>query len=255
MDYDSELRLHNEVLRRACAIRADERVLDIGCGTGQTTRDAARAAPDGSVLGIDTSAAMITRARELARTEGLDNVVFERGDAQVWPLPPQHFDVAISRFGTMFFADPVAAFGNIRQALKAGGRLVMMVWQSADVNEWSVAIQQCLAPGNRSQTAAADIPDPFTLADPAAVEQLLAAAGFAGTTFSDVREPVYYGASVEAALEWIGGFLCTREVLQQLDAAGAERALGRLRESLATHQRAQGVWFDSRAWIVSAHRP
>lgn len=155
----------------------------------------------------------------------------------------------------MFFADPVAAFGNIRQALKAGGRLVMMVWQSAEANEWSVAIQQCLAPGTRPPTAPAGASDAFSLADPRAVERLLAAAGFAGTTFGDVQEPVYYGASVEAALDWIDGFLCTRDVLQRLDAAGADRARERLREMLAKHQRAQGIWFDSRAWIVSAHRP
>lgn len=255
MDYDAELRLLNEVLRRACAIRPDERVLDIGCGTGQTTRDAARAAPEGSALGIDTSAAMIARARDLARTEGPGNVRFDLGDAQTWPFPSQHFDVAISRFGTMFFADPVAAFGNVRQALKAGGRLVMMVWQSAEANEWSVAIQRCLAPGTRPPTASAGASDPFSLADPGAVERLLAEAGFAGTTFGDAQEPVYYGASVEAALDWIGGFLCTRDILQRLDAAGAERACERLREMLAKHQRAQGIWFDSRAWIVSAHRP
>lgn len=255
MDYDSELRLHNEVLRRACAIHPNEKVLDIGCGAGQTTRDAARAAPDGSALGIDTSAAMIARARDLARTEALGNARFELGDAQTWPFPSQHFDVAISRFGTMFFADPVAAFGNIRQALKAGGRLVMMVWQSAAVNEWSVATQQCLAPGNSPASVFAGAFDPFSFADPSAVERLLAAAGFAEATFADVDEPVYYGASVEAALDWIGGFMCTRDILQRLDAAGAERALARLREMLAKHQRAQGVWFDSRAWIVTAHRP
>jgi SAM-dependent methyltransferase len=255
MDYDAELRLHHEVLRQSCAIGPDERVLDIGCGTGQTTRDAARAAPAGHALGIDTSAAMIARARELARTEGPDNARFERGDAQTWRFQQPHFDVAISRFGTMFFADPLAAFGNIREGLKAGGRLVMMVWQSSTANEWSVAIQQALAPGSRPPTAAAVAPDPFSLADPGAVEPILAAAGFAGTAFRDVHVPVYYGPSVEAALDWIGGFLCTRDILRRLDAAGAERALGRLRETLAQHQRDQGVWFDSRAWIVTAHRP
>jgi SAM-dependent methyltransferase len=255
MDYDSELRLHNGVLSRACAIRREERVLDIGCGTGQTTRDAARAASAGSALGIDTSAAMIARARELARTEGLGNARFELGDAQTWHFPGQHFDVAISRFGTMFFADPAAAFGNVHKALKAGGRLAMMVWQSPEANEWSVAIQQCLAPGNGPPVAPAGVPDPFSLADPGSVGRLLAAAGFAGTTFRDVHEPVYYGASVEAALDWIRGFMCTQDVLRRLDAAGAERALGRLREMLAKHQRADGVWFDSRAWIVLADRP
>jgi len=255
MDYDSELRLHNEVLRRACAIRRDERILDIGCGTGQTTRAAARAAPHGKALGIDISAAMIARARDLARTEGPGNVRFECGDAQTWRFPSQQFDVAISRFGTMFFADPVAAFGNVRNGLKAGGRLVMMVWQNAAANEWSLAIQQSLALGAGLPTAPTGAPDPFSLADTSTVGRLLAVAGFAGTTFQDVHEPVYYGASVDAALEWIGGFLCTQDMLRRLDTASTERALGRLRETLAKHQRAEGVWFDSRAWIVTAHRP
>ena len=136
MDYDAELRLHNEVLRTACAILAQEHVLDIGCGTGQTTRDAARAAPSGSALGIDTSSAMIDRARELAAAEGVTNVRFAHDDAQAHRFTPQRFDVAISRFGTMFFADPVLAFRNIRGALQGGGRLVMMVWQSHESNEW-----------------------------------------------------------------------------------------------------------------------
>lgn len=255
MDYDLELRLHNEVLRRACAIRRDDCVLDIGCGAGQTTRDAARAAAAGSALGIDTSSAMIARARELAEAEGLGNVRFEAGDAQTWRFPPQHFDVAISRFGTMFFADPEAAFGNIRGALKPGGRLVMMVWQDREANEWSVAIRDCLAAEERSPAAAARTPDAFSLADPAAVERLLAAAGFADATFGDVREPVYYGASVEDALGWIGGFLCTKDLLGRVDAAAADRVLDRLRATLAKHLRDDGVWFDARAWIVTARCP
>jgi len=242
MDYDAELRLHAEVLRRACAILASEHVLDIGCGTGQTTRDAGRAASAGSALGIDTSAPMIARARELAAAEHLRNVRFEHDDAQLHPFPAQSFDVAISRFGTMFFADPVAAFRNIRAALKDNGRLVMMVWQSHESNEWSVAIQQ--GPARPS--------DAFSLADPAAVAAILEAAGFAQTKFQDVREPVYYGDSVEAAFEWVGRFQVTRELLQSLDVVAAERARERLRKTLANHRREQGVWFDSRAWIVTA---
>jgi len=253
MDYDAEMSLLNEALRRACAIRPGEHVLDIGCGTGLTTREAARAAANGSALGIDTSAAMITSARELARAEGLGNIRFECGDAQSWRFPSQQFDVAISRFGTMFFADPVAAFGNIREALKAGARLVMIVWQSAAANEWLVAIEQALTPGKRLAPSA-DVPDPFSLADPAAVERIFAAAGFAQTEFSEVHEPVYYGASVDAALDWIRGFLCTREILRRLDAADARDTLDRLRAMLAKHERAQGVWFDSRAWLVTARR-
>ena len=106
IDYDAELRLHNTALRRALALDPDDHVLDIGCGAGQTTRDAARIASEGTAVGIDPSAPMIHRARELTEAEGLPNVTFVHGDAQVHPFPPGRFDVAISRFGTMFFGDP-----------------------------------------------------------------------------------------------------------------------------------------------------
>src|SRR5690242_1031899 len=120
MDYDTELRRYQDALRRAWDIRPGDRVLDIGCGAGQTTRDAARLAS--SVLGVDALAPAIERARRLA--EDLPNVRFELGDAQVHGFAPADFDVAISRFGTMFFADPVAAFTNIGRALRPAGRLV-----------------------------------------------------------------------------------------------------------------------------------
>jgi len=127
--FDAEPRPHNERLRAAAGIAPRDRVLDVGCGTGQTTRDAARAATDGSALGIDLSAQMLEHARRIAAEEGLANVSFLQADAQVYQFPVASFDVAISRFGTMFFADPVAAFGNVGHALRPGGRLVLMVWQ------------------------------------------------------------------------------------------------------------------------------
>jgi SAM-dependent methyltransferase len=242
VDYDAELQLHNHAFRHACAILAHERVLDIGCGAGQTTRDAARTAAAGSAVGIDVSAPAIACARELAAAEGVRNVRFEQGDAQAHPFAPRGFDVAISRFGTMFFADPIAAFHNIRGALAADGRLVMMVWQALEANEWSLAIQ-----GDHAQSSAA-----FSLAAPSAAERILDAAGFAHATFQDVHEAVYYGDSVEAALDWIGQFQTTREALRSLDAASAEHERARLRGIVAQHHRDDGVWFDSRAWIISA---
>jgi SAM-dependent methyltransferase len=117
-------RRHDEVLRRAVGVQLRDHVLDIGCGTGQTTRQAARTARAGSAFGVDVSAPAIKRARELARTEGLRNVTFEHADAQVHGFPPARFDLAMSRFGTMFFDDPVAAFANIGRALRPAGRLV-----------------------------------------------------------------------------------------------------------------------------------
>jgi SAM-dependent methyltransferase len=254
VDYDAELRLHDEILRRTYGIRADDRVLDIGCGTGRTTRDAARSAAQGSALGVDLSAPMIERARELARAERVHNVAFEQGDAQVHRFPEGAFDLAISRFGTMFFDDPIAAFANVAVALRPAGRLVMMVWQAHERNEWNVAIERALAPEG-SPVPAPDGREPFSLGDQDTVEAILGAAGFGEATFTDVHQPVYYGPDVAAALEWVGGFTSTRESLTRLDAAAAEQALERLREALAAHAGEGGVWFDSRAWIIEARRP
>ena len=254
VDYDAELRLHDEVLRRTYNLRADDRVLDIGCGTGRTTRDAARSAGKGSALGVDISASMIERARELAWAESVHNVAFEQGDAQVHQFPKDSFDLAISRFGTMFFDDPDAAFTNIAVALRSAGRLVMMVWQEHEHNEWSVVIERALG-REGSPVPVPEAREPFSLADQDTVEAILGAAGFGAATFTDVHEPVYYGPDVAAALEWVGGFSSTRELLMRLGAADAERALERLREALAVHASDRGVWFGSRAWIVEVRRP
>jgi SAM-dependent methyltransferase len=254
VDYDAELRLYNEVLRRACGVRRHDQVLDIGCGTGQTTREAARMATAGSALGVDLSAPMIDRARELAQAQGLGNVIFERADAQVHRFPPEQFDLAISRFGTMFFDDPAAAFANIGRALRPAGRLVMMVWQGHERNEWDVAIHRSLEGFEGAVAVAPAGPDPFSLAKPTTVEEILAATGFAEVAFTDVHEPVYYGADVAAALDWVRGFTCTNDMLKRLDPVAAERALERLRETLAAHAGGDGIWFDSRAWIVTARR-
>jgi SAM-dependent methyltransferase len=252
--YDAELQRHNEVLRQSVGVQLHDHVLDIGCGTGQSTRQAARTARAGSALGVDISAPAIKRAHELARAEGLRNVTFEYADAQVHRFPPEQFDLAISRFGTMFFVDPVAAFANIGRALRPAGRLVMMVWQARERNEWDVAIHQSLEAAEGPVAGASGGPDPFSLADPPAVKEILQAAGFAGLAFTDVHEPVYYGPDLTAALDWVHGFTCISAVLNRLDPAAATRADERLRRALAAHLGDDGVWFNSRAWIITAHR-
>ena len=252
--YDAELRRYDEVLRRAFGVQSGDCVLDVGCGTGQTTRRAARAARAGSALGVDIAAPAIARARELARAAGLRNIAFKHADAQVHRFPQERFDLAVSRFGTMFFADPRAAFANIRRALRPAGRLVMIVWQASERNDWEVAIRQALAGPDGAAATVSGGPDPFSLADPAAVQETLEAAGFASAAFTDVGEPVYYGPDVAVALDWVSGFTSTSNALNQLDPDAAARAAGRLRETLAAHLREDGVWFDSRAWIVTARR-
>jgi SAM-dependent methyltransferase len=250
-DYDAELRRHNEHFRAAARVGSGDRVLDIGCGTGQTTREAARAAAPGSVIGIDVSARMLERARQLSADQGLSNITYQQADAQVCPFPPAHFDVCISRFGTMFFADPVAAFTNIGQALRPDGRLVLLIWQERDRNEWAAAI----SPGRTTASPSPSRgPDPFSLADPTATEAILAAAGFTDVHFTDVHEPVYYGPDVPTAFDAVLHQLGFNDQLADLDAATAEQARTRLRDTLTAHHTGDGVYFDSWAWIVTARR-
>lgn len=252
--FDAEARPHNERFRAATAVNPRDRVLDIGCGTGQSTRDAARAAAAGSALGIDLSAQMLEHARRISREEGLANVGFEQADAQVHTFPAGGFDIAISRFGSMFFDDPVAAFGNIGHALRPGGRLVLMVWQARERNAWSTKIREALA-GDAEPPPPATGPSPFSLGDPAVASGILTAAGFAEIGFTDVHEPVYYGPDAGVALGVVSGLRSTRDLLADMDAGQAEKALERLRATLAAHQTSDGVLFDSRTWIIAARRP
>ena len=244
--YDSELRAHNERLRSAAGIRSGDRVLDVGCGAGLTTREAAQAAAPGDVLGIDVAAAALERARELTAAEGLANVTYELADAQTHPFEPASFDVAISRFGVMFFSDSVAAFGNIARTLRPDGRLVVIVWQRYRDNEWVVAIEEAVG------STAPEYAGAFSLGDPNATTRILERAGFADVALEGVDEPVFYGPDVGDALEWVTGFSDVREALAAMTSDARDDAIERLRATLAAHRTADGVTFDSRAWLVSA---
>lgn len=253
---DEEAGTLQPLLRAATAIQAGERVLDVGCGTGQSTRDAGRAAAPGPVLGVDLSAGMLDRARELTAGAGLDNVRYEQADAQVHRFEPESFDLAMSRFGVMFFGDPVAAFGNIGRALRPGGRLVVMVWQSRERNEWATAIREALtAEAAATSDVQAAVDSPFSLADPSTVTGILEAAGFADVALQDVNEPNDLGPDAQSAYEFVRGLWSTGTLLERLTPAQAERACDRLRAVMAAHDTGQGVLFDSRVWIVSARRP
>jgi SAM-dependent methyltransferase len=248
-NYDAELRRLNDRFCATTGIRRTECVLDIGCGAGQSSR----AAVAGKVLGVDISEHLLDRALERTAAEGLHNVAYELGDAQVHPFVPKQFDVVISRFGTMFFADPVAAFSNIARAARPGARLVMLVWQSQHRNEWATAIDAALSPGKPTPGPAHGA-NPFSLAQPAEVESILGAAGFSDVGFEDVHEPVFYGPDAESAYEIVCSMSMTRDVLSRLGTSEARSARSRLRRLLADHETSQGVAFDSRAWLVTAKR-
>ncbi|WP_432285538.1 class I SAM-dependent methyltransferase [Aminobacter sp. BA135] len=245
--YDAELARHHRRLLPAARIGMFDRVLDIGCGAGQTTREAARATR-AKAVGIDISAGMLEIARQRSAEAGLRNVAFELGDAQKHDFPAAGFDLSISRFGVMFFADPVAAFANIARAMRPGARLAWMVWQSQERNPWSGAIRQALAPGAAVVT---DAGKAFSLGDPAIATELLNTAGFGSIDFAEVREPVFYGSDVDTALDALAGLYMVKDTLARSDEP-PEMPLQRLRNLLEAHMTADGVLFDSRAWIISA---
>lgn len=259
IDYDTELQLHHQFLQKAHGIKHTDHVVDIGCGEGLTTRDAARLASSGSAFGIDISADMITEARSKSAADGITNITFEEGDAEVYPFAPGSFDVAISRFGTMFFADPAAAFVNIARSLRAGGRLAMLVWQSYNRNEWAMSIDHALNVHSAGHPRTAGTSDPFSLGDPAVLTQILADAGFQDCTLVDVDAPVYYGSNPDAALGFVSQFADVKERLfgDEPDPGfkhDASVARERLRSLMAEHDTGRGVWFDSRSWLVTAQR-
>jgi ubiquinone/menaquinone biosynthesis C-methylase UbiE len=247
-DYDAELQRYRPLFRDACQVGPGDAVLDIGCGAGQSTLDAARAAVGGTVLGMDLSGPALAAARARNRREGLHNVTFAEADAQRHPFPANHFDLAISRFGTMFFADPVEAFTNIGRAVRPAGRLVMLVWQAIEHQEWVTTIHRGLGADVTRPVAA----DPFSLADPDTVRGILDAAGFTAVRLADLREPLYYGPDATSARDAVLGLRMATELLAGHADADRPRALERLRSALAAHETDRGVWFDSRAWLVTA---
>jgi SAM-dependent methyltransferase len=244
-------RYHDRFLA-AAAIDASANVLDIGCGSGQTTRDAARCATAGSVLGVDLSSHMLKLARELAEREHVANVTFDQADAQVHPFPDECFDIAISRHGAMFFGDALAAFTNIARAMRPGGRLVLLSWQPLRCNEWLSAFRAAFAAGRELPTPSPDAPGPFSLSDPGHVRGLLTSAGFVDVRLQGLSEPMYFGRDVDDACRFITGNFGA--MINDLDADTRARALDSLRTSLADHQADRGVYYDSAAWLVEARR-
>ena len=238
--------------RQALAPQPGERVLDIGCGAGQTTLElAAAVAPAGAVLGVDISQPLL----ELARRRGADvaGVSFQEADAQTFDFEPASFDAAFSRFGVMFFADPVAAFHNIARALKPGGRLAFVCWRTPQENVFmslplAAAASRLPPPATPAPPPATQ--GPFAFADPDHVRDILGRAGFTGVELTPHDQKIGSGdleTTLEIALQIgpLGAML--REFPDRREAV-----VGAVREALAPHETADGVLLDSACWIVTA---
>jgi SAM-dependent methyltransferase len=238
----------------AVPVARDARVLDVGCGTGRSSRDVARLASDGEVLGVDLSRPMLAHAREAAREEGLANVTFVHADAQTHPFDPGTYDLAISLYGAMFFDDPVAAFANIGHALRPGGRLALMAWRELRHNEWLLAVRDALAAGRVLPTPPAGLPGPFGLADAEHVRRVLTEAGYGDVGVEQVDEPVDFGADAEEAYAFVSDLGITRGLLGDLDDETRAKAMEGLRRVVDEHATPDGVLFGSSSWLVTAER-
>jgi SAM-dependent methyltransferase len=253
--YDAAIVRFHPAFMAAAAIAPADRVLDIGCGTGETTLEAARSAVDGHALGIDLSSQMVDVARRAAIMAGVSNARFVTGDAQVHPFEPAGYDAAISRTGAMFFGAPRDAFANIARSLRPGGRLALLVWQGIDANEWLREISAVVAAGGELPFPTSGGPGPTSLGDPSEVRAVLTAAGFHDVVLEGVRAPMMFGADADEA----STFLWSRAG-HQLAAAGADergrrRAAEVLRDSVERHATHEGVLYDAAAWLVRARRP
>ncbi|MFB7512389.1 class I SAM-dependent methyltransferase [Streptomyces sp. NPDC056144] len=244
----------DEPLLAAASIRPEDHVLDIGCGAGATTRLAARAAVRGHATGLDLSGPMVERARAVAAEEGLTNLSFTQGDAQVHALPPAAFDVALSRFGVMFFADPVAAFANIASALCPGGRVAFLCAAEPEGNAWLSAL-----------TALGDIlpigglgtpggPGMFSLADPATATGLLRAAGLRDVRAAHVEAYGNWGRTAEEAADFLLDSGPGRHLLAAVDPATRAEARHRLTEGLGAHESDGAIRLRSTGRLLTATR-
>jgi SAM-dependent methyltransferase len=212
-------------------------VLDVGCGTGATTVELAqRVSPGGAVVGVDIAPSMLTAARAHAARQRAEAVEFVVGDAQTDDLGADRFDAVYSRFGVMFFADPPAAFSNLRRALRAGGRLAFVCWQDLFVNEWMLVPGAAAVglTGEPPPMPGPDEPGPFSLADRGRIERLLADAGFTAIDVVPHSEDVVVAAD---------------ELDRVVDAA---TRVGAVRAVLVAHDDEHGFRAEVRAAVLAA---
>lgn len=254
--YDGQLAPFGELLFDRSRLIASDNVLDVGCGCGATTIHAAQMSA--SAVGVDVSIEMLAVAQQRADAAGVANVQFVAGDAARHQFAAEGFDAIVSRFGVMFFDDPVAAFTNLHQALRFGGRLVFVCWQGMEANPW------LLVPG---VAAAAHVPLPaisgpggpgmFSLADRDHLTTVLSTAGFNDIEIEPVSPAITLGGggSLEDTIGFLLGTGIARALLDGAETDARRRAIDAINGALAEHyEPGQGVVLGTGAWLVSAAR-
>jgi SAM-dependent methyltransferase len=235
----------------AAAPQHGEHVIDIGCGTGGTTAALAHAVGiAGHVLGVDISETLI----ENARAHRLENATFVVGDAATHPFQAGHYDLVFSRFGVMFFADPVAAFRNIRRALKLSGRLVFIAWRTPQENPWGTTPTRAALPFLPPQPPPGpEDPGQFAFGDRARVERILGEAGFHKLRLEPIDRLIWMGPSLAEVLASAGRFGPLARAFAGAEPAAIEKAKQAIAEALAPHEGPDGVRLPGACWLVEAN--
>jgi SAM-dependent methyltransferase len=251
---DRQLSPVGDLARERLAPKSGEAVVDVGCGTGQTTLQLADAVgPNGRVLGVDISTPMLALARERAATR--DNVSFLEADAQTHSFAPASFDALFSRFGVMFFDDPVAAFTNLGATMRPGGRLSFVCWRPLELNLWmseGVRVIASLIPPPPPPPP--DAPGPYGFADPHRVRAILTSAGWSGVEIVPHDIAITVAVDLDEAIAGLQEVGPTANLLREAPAATKAEALDALRAAFAPKIGPEGLKAMAAVWIVYAVR-
>ena len=252
---------HSEAVFPSLPVRHEDRVLDVGCGFGDATIKLAElVGPMGRVVGVDCCDAFLDHARAEVRARDLSNVCFVRADAEI-ALPTNQYDFVFSRFGTMFFANPVAGLRNMRKALRPGGRMIHIVWRERADNPWlsmakDIVLRFLPPPGADAQTCG---PGPFSMSSETVVRAMMIAAGYDEIEFRRVDAPVVIGKDVNDAIAFQLAIGPAGEVFREAGPRAAEKREqieAALAEAINRQKTAsEGIVMDSSSWIISAVNP
>ena len=253
--YDAMLEPCGRRLLDATDLQAGERVLDVGCGSGASSLEAARrVGPDGLVVGVDLSGPMIETARRRASEFGVA-CSFVQGDAQTMSFDGT-FDAVISRFGVMFFDDPAAAFANLASALQPGGRLCFVCWQQLFDNEWiSVPATAVVSHVGLPELPAEGAPGPFALADLNRTVDLLETAGLIDVHLTAASDRLVMGRNPDDVVAFMAADEMGRRLLEGKEPQKVALALDAVRHALEAYSSTQGVALGAAYWVVTARRP
>jgi len=254
------LTLHSAKIFPSLEVHEGDKVVDAGCGFGDTAIQLARlVGPTGSVLAVDCCDGFLAYGRQDAKAAGISNVTFLEADVQAYPFKPVH-DFCFSRFGTQFFENPVAGLRNMRATLKPGGVMTMVVWRGIKDNPWlghakDVVLKYLPPPGENALSCG---PGPFSMADTGVVTKQLEIAGYTDIEFEQVDAELFVGNDIDDAVAFQLALGPAGEVYREAGALAEQRhgeIAAALKVELAKYQRPNGIIMDSSSWKVSARNP